>query len=662
MRVLAAAVTAVVAATVAWSSAGAVDVQIAGYPFGCKTSDGEVRKPKFGDVDGIFFTNLPAERKACLETIDRMIYSCGINTTFISHDLNNRYRECLAIFERQAERCARHFELQRRKCHAGDSSKPAATTAEPAEPDEPEVEPADLTMWAAKRSNIRSGPGTDHAKVGLLEIGDEVQVTGEFGDWLRIEAPGGGDAFVWAPLLTEEVPVQVTTAAEKQSKKPSGTPSSTKTVRVPNIPDKAKRERVTGWMSECRDLWGELVPLGVTSEVLSSDQKLREFLALFDERSPESATRLRQYLRTCKSVGETVRESGRPCRELAREVNMNVDFTARVTDPDSYFNKYRYGQLDDSLKRTVDEYLQTCVTAYATVLDGRQLKPYRADDELATAAPAAGKGPLHGSISFSQESDGGYAWGIAWSFNSRADALAEAGDQCREYGGSYCTEVGWFQEACGALAIGDDNGYGAGWGDTTVEAERDALSQCRAANDNCRVEVARCSKSQEAGGKGRQPKEDRVAESPPKHVGPCRVFYRGITEEQFEFMFLAPLTEEYMQFSHALDYPRRADWTGPCADGLATGEGEATFQYLWHIPPDTRKSIYHGHARNGRFHGPGRLKTWKHYGTSYVYVMFISEGEWREGGLYEGTIISPEYCDTSTYKQGKYVGTEAGKC
>ena len=67
---------------------------------------------------------------------------------------------------------------------------------------------------------------------------------------------------------------------------------------------------------------------------------------------------------------------------------------------------------------------------------------------------------LHGSIAFSQDDDGAYAWGIAWSFDSSAGAQSEALGQCREYGGTRCAEAGWFQEACGALAIGDGNGYG----------------------------------------------------------------------------------------------------------------------------------------------------------------------------------------------------------
>lgn len=65
------------------------------------------------------------------------------------------------------------------------------------------VEPVDRVMQAVKRSNLRSGPGTTYGKVGLLDVGDEVRVTGEAGDWLRVEAPGGGEAFIHAPLLAE---------------------------------------------------------------------------------------------------------------------------------------------------------------------------------------------------------------------------------------------------------------------------------------------------------------------------------------------------------------------------------------------------------------------------------------------------------------------------
>lgn len=57
-------------------------------------------------------------------------------------------------------------------------------------------------MWAAKRANLRIGPGTSFDKVGLLEVGQEVRITGEAGRWLRVELSNGRTAFVYGPLLS----------------------------------------------------------------------------------------------------------------------------------------------------------------------------------------------------------------------------------------------------------------------------------------------------------------------------------------------------------------------------------------------------------------------------------------------------------------------------
>ena len=119
MRERAVAATAL-AAAISWGmDVRAVDVLIDDFVFGCTTPAGEMLKPKFGDVGGAFWTGLPQTRKACHETIDRKIYSCRENVSFISHDLNNTYPECLRIFETQARQCVSHFELQRSKCDAG---------------------------------------------------------------------------------------------------------------------------------------------------------------------------------------------------------------------------------------------------------------------------------------------------------------------------------------------------------------------------------------------------------------------------------------------------------------------------------------------------------------------------------------------------------------
>ena len=65
----------------------------------------------------------------------------------------------------------------------------------------PEISPLDRRMKARTGSNLRAGPGTNHRVVGSLRTGQEVQVTGRAGDWLRIAAPGGGAAFVHGSLL-----------------------------------------------------------------------------------------------------------------------------------------------------------------------------------------------------------------------------------------------------------------------------------------------------------------------------------------------------------------------------------------------------------------------------------------------------------------------------
>ena len=147
-----------------------------------------------------------------------------------------------------------------------------------------------------------------------------------------------------------------------------------------------------------------------------------------------------------------------------------------------------------------------------------------ADACCASASPdgdASQTGPLHGSIAFSQDADGSYAWGIAWSFDSSTGAEAEALGQCRAHDGKRCSQAGWFQEACGALAIGDDNGYGTGWGATAAAAKRDALTQCRGSNNDCRIEVARCAQSEQAGGSGRTEREDTARRRPSNAVQPA---------------------------------------------------------------------------------------------------------------------------------------------
>ncbi len=110
---------------------------------------------------------------------------------------------------------------------------------------------------------------------------------------------------------------------------------------------------------------------------------------------------------------------------------------------------------------------------------------------VSVVAPAAAQ-DRYGSIVFSQEPNGGYAWGMAWSYDSHSSARSEAMQGCRRRGGTSCGEVGWFRNACGSLALGDRNGYGAGWGDSRATAANQAMAGCQRYNSNCRSEITRC--------------------------------------------------------------------------------------------------------------------------------------------------------------------------
>ena len=65
-------------------------------------------------------------------------------------------------------------------------------------------------LWAAKRSNVREGPGTSYAKVGILSVGESVRVIQQTGDWFRLEPTSQQpERFVYGPLLTEAERSQV---------------------------------------------------------------------------------------------------------------------------------------------------------------------------------------------------------------------------------------------------------------------------------------------------------------------------------------------------------------------------------------------------------------------------------------------------------------------
>jgi len=354
-----------------------------------------------------------------------------------------------------------------------------------------------------------------------------------------------------------------------------------------DMPDAATRERVADWIDQCNARLGNLKAyageLGIYADVSIRELVTVLELRLSEERNPPVAEAIREFGETCLPVAQTLWEARLPCGRLAASIQGTGNRTGDIArNPERYLNPG--SGLDESQRRSVEQYLQMCVPAYAEALDSSHR-----DDALASGsqetprrdpvAASAGSGPLHGSIAFSQEDGGAYAWGIAWSYDSSAGAESEAIGQCREYGGTQCAEAGWFQEACGALAIGSGNGYGTGWGATTAAAERDALAQCRAVNDDCRIEVARCSRSEEAGGAGRMDgampdQEDSVAtiSTEPKCEDVPDYFACWYELEAPDGCFVY-WSNNYRRVEEYQGVPTRIFWSGSCSRGVATGEG-----------------------------------------------------------------------------------------
>lgn len=99
---------------------------------------------------------------------------------------------------------------------------------------------------------------------------------------------------------------------------------------------------------------------------------------------------------------------------------------------------------------------------------------------------AAAADDNYGAIAFSQA---GGNYGYSYDYGSRAGAEQEALNRCNA---SDCAVVLWFMNACGALASGDDNGYGTGWAPSRSAAENIAMSNCRNESTNCRITCWAC--------------------------------------------------------------------------------------------------------------------------------------------------------------------------
>ena len=112
---------------------------------------------------------------------------------------------------------------------------------------------------------------------------------------------------------------------------------------------------------------------------------------------------------------------------------------------------------------------------------------------VAFALGFAATGPVkaadyYGAIAFSQQTG---AHGYSYDYGSRRVAQSRALQECAKHGGG-CKIATWFRNACGALAVGNGNGWGAEWGNTRAEAERLALQRCGTHTSGCWIKRLVC--------------------------------------------------------------------------------------------------------------------------------------------------------------------------
>jgi len=106
---------------------------------------------------------------------------------------------------------------------------------------------------------------------------------------------------------------------------------------------------------------------------------------------------------------------------------------------------------------------------------------------VAGAGPAwTQAGDLYGAIAYSAETR---KIGVASDNGSQTEAEGVALQNCRVEAGSAtdCKVVMWVRNACAALAIGQDGGWGTDWGNDRAAAERKALAVCGKYSQTCQV-------------------------------------------------------------------------------------------------------------------------------------------------------------------------------
>ncbi len=99
---------------------------------------------------------------------------------------------------------------------------PTLTPVPPAIP----VDEMSATYWVVTRSNVRAGPSTDFDKVGGLDAGTPISVTGKVrgANWYRVALLGGAVGYIYGGLIQQAAPAAPATPAPMPAPTTAGTP------------------------------------------------------------------------------------------------------------------------------------------------------------------------------------------------------------------------------------------------------------------------------------------------------------------------------------------------------------------------------------------------------------------------------------------------------
>lgn len=104
-------------------------------------------------------------------------------------------------------------------------------------------------------------------------------------------------------------------------------------------------------------------------------------------------------------------------------------------------------------------------------------------------APALAAADSYGAIAYSPTTR---ADGWSHSYSTRADAERRALRECSGRARD-CRVAIWFKNACGALAVGQNGGWGSGWGNDRRRAELEAIGVCNQYAAGCSIVRWACS-------------------------------------------------------------------------------------------------------------------------------------------------------------------------